>query len=142
MKHVGIANNLEVQAYVLSLVVRTIWVHIDDRLIEIEATSRVRVGDEEKMVPLSEYESTAKRLAELRSRTRTSAQAAVNRAEVEFEALTGVAWDAGGRRKGSPMCQARPNLQRFFVFDGGKLQKTIFSRGLRYLTGLIDASSG
>ena len=102
MKHVGIAKNLEVQAYVLSLVVRTIWVHIDDRLIEIEATSRVRVGDEEKMVTLSEYESTAKRLAELRSKTRTSAQAAVNRAEVEFEALTGVAWDAGGRRKGSP----------------------------------------
>ena len=102
MKQVGLTKNLEVQAYVLSLVVRIVWVEVNGRLIEIEATRRVRVGDEEKMITLSEHEATADLLAKLQSKTRTSAQAAVNRVEADFESMTGIPWDAGSRKKGSP----------------------------------------
>lgn len=100
MKQVGLVRNLEVQAYTLSLVVRTVWVEIGGELIELEAASRVRVGDEDQLITLSEYEATAKMLASLKSRTRTSAQAAINRAEVVCKEITGVSWDAGTRKIG------------------------------------------
>lgn len=101
MKKVGLVNNLQVDAYILSLVVRIIWVEIDGRLIELEASTRVRVGDDDQQITLSEYEATADILAKLQSKTRVSAQAAVNRAEADCEEITGVAWDAGTRKKGS-----------------------------------------
>ena len=102
MKQVGLTKDLEVQAYVFSLVVRIVWVEVNGRLIEIEASQRVRVGDEEKMITLSEYEATADLLKKLQSKSRLSAQAAVNRVEADFESMTGIPWDAGKRKRGRP----------------------------------------
>lgn len=102
MNQVGLVKDLHVQAYVLSLVVRTIWVVVNDRLIELEAAQRVRAGDEDMLVTLSQFEETALMMQNLRSATRQSAQAAIGSAEAEFEALTGVSWDAGIRKKGRP----------------------------------------
>lgn len=102
MLQVGSVPNLTINAYTLSLVVRTIWVEVNGRLIELEATQRVRVCDEDRLVPLSELEATEHMLAELRSKTRTAIQAASNRAEADFQEVTGVAWAAGQRRGGTP----------------------------------------
>lgn len=102
MKQVGQVPDLEISAYTLSLVVRTIWVEVKGRLFELEATQRVRVGNEEKLVPLSELEATEAMLAELRSRTRTSTEAAWNRAETNFKEVTGKDWSEGQRVAGTP----------------------------------------
>ena len=102
MLQVGTVPNLVISAYTLSLVVRTIWVEVHGRLFELEATQRVRVGDEDRLVPLSELEATANMLASLRSRTRNSIQAANNRAEADFEEVAGTAWAAGHRHGGTP----------------------------------------
>ncbi|MDO9569882.1 MAG: hypothetical protein Q7J58_10935 [Hydrogenophaga sp.] len=102
MKMVGLTKGLQVQAYMLSLVARIIWVDIGGRLMELEATTRVRVDDEDILVPLSQLAETEKLLREIQSRTRESAQAAVSRAEADFQEMTGVRWDAGQRKKGSP----------------------------------------
>lgn len=102
MKQVGSVPNLQISAYTLSLVVRTVWVEVNGRLFELEATQRVRVADEDRFVPLSELEATAKQLSLLRSRTRISGEAAQNCAEADFENLTGTSWSAGHRRGGTP----------------------------------------
>lgn len=102
MKMVGLTRGLQVQAYVLSLVARIIWVDVNGTLMELEATTRVRVDDEDILVPLSQLAETEKLLREIQSRTRESAQAAMNRAEKDFQDMTGVRWDAGQRKKGSP----------------------------------------
>ncbi len=102
MKQVGRVSNLEISAYILSLVVRSIWVEVNGRLLELEATQRVRVGNDDMLVPLSELMATTEKLAKLRARTRISIEAANNRVETEFEADTGIPWSAGQRKKGSP----------------------------------------
>lgn len=102
MKKVGLTKGLQVQAYVLSLVARTIWVDVDGRLIELVATSHSRVGDEDIIVPISELVETEKLLRVIQSRTREAGQAAVNRYEADFEDLTGVRWNSGQRKRGSP----------------------------------------
>lgn len=102
MKMVGLTKDLQVQAYVLSLVARIIWVDVNGCLMELEATTRVRVDDEDILVPLSQLAETEELLREIQSRTRDSAQAAINRAETDFQEMTGIRWDAGQRKKGSP----------------------------------------
>lgn len=102
MKQVGQVPNLEISAYTLSLVVRTIWVEVDGRLHELEAVLRTRVGDDESLVTLSELEGTAALLAAMQSRTRTSIEAATNRAETDLEEITGIPWSAGKRKRGAP----------------------------------------
>lgn len=102
MKMVGLTKGLQVQAYVLSLVARIIWVDVHGTLMELEATTRVRVDDEDILVPISQLAETEKLLREIQSRTRESGQAATNRAEAEFQEMTGIRWDAGQRKKGSP----------------------------------------
>lgn len=102
MKMVGLTKDLEVQAYVLNLVARVIWVDIGGSLMELEATKRVRTDDEDILVPVSQLAETEKLLREVQSRTRESAQAAINRVESDFQEMTGVRWDAGQRKKGTP----------------------------------------
>jgi hypothetical protein len=94
--------NLTISAYTLNLVVRSIWVEVKGRLIELERAMHVRVGDEDKIVPISELQDAADQIAELRSRTRVAIQAATNRAETNFKELTSIEWNAGQRRAGTP----------------------------------------
>jgi len=102
MKMVGLTRKLQVQAYVLPLVARIIWVDVNGCLMELEATKRVRVDDEDILVPISQLAETEKLLRMIQSKTRESAQAAMSRAEADFQEMTGVCWDAGLRKKGSP----------------------------------------
>ena len=102
MKMVGLTKGLKVQAYVLSLVARVIWVDVSGNLMELEATSRSRVDGEDVLVPISQLAETEKLLRQIQSKTRESAQAAISRAESDFQDVTGVRWDAGQRKKGSP----------------------------------------
>lgn len=102
LRQVGRVPDLTIRAYVLSLVVRNIWVEVDGQLMELEATKRVRIGEEDLMVPLSELNQTANKLAKLRSQTRLAANASKGRSEASFEAITGVPWSSGKRKSGTP----------------------------------------
>jgi hypothetical protein len=123
MAQVGSVPNLSIRAYTLSLVVRTIWVEVKGRLVELEATQRVRVGDEDKLVTLSELQVTANKLASLRSRTRTAIQAATNRAETDFKEVTGTSWSAGQRRAGTPKRPAGTAAHETQVLRGRAAKK-------------------
>ena len=102
MSRLGKNRDLKVKGYVLSLVVRYVWIEVDQKLVEVEACRRVRIGDEDRLVPLSEFEQTASELAALKSKSRLSAQAAVSRAESNFKEATGLGWNQGVRKQGSP----------------------------------------
>lgn len=102
MKNVGRVKNLTIKGYVLSLSLRYVWVEVAGRMVELEATRRVRVGDEEMEVPLSEIEETARQLSILRSRSREAAQAATSGTEAAFKSLTGLEWSQGKRVSGPP----------------------------------------
>lgn len=101
-KKLRAGDHVEVTAYTFSLVFPYLWVEVDGRLIELEATTRVRTDELDLLVPISEFEETAQKLAQLNSLTRESASAAAADAEKRFEASTGIAWGAGERRRGSP----------------------------------------
>lgn len=102
MKKLGTDDKVKVRAYIFSLVFSYVWIEVDGRLSELEATRRVRTDEVDLIVPISEFEDTAQRLAKLNSLTRESANAATADAEKRFEVSTGVAWSAGERRRGSP----------------------------------------
>lgn len=95
-------QDFRLKGYVVDMVVRYIWVEVKGRLIELEATKRVRIDDEDLLVPLSQLEETAKQLAVLKSKTRNINQAAAAQAEISFQAITGKSWHQGERRAGSP----------------------------------------
>lgn len=102
VKRLGQKDEVKVKAYVFSLVLPYLWVEVDGRLIELEATMRVRTDKGDLSVSISEFEETAQKLAKLNSLTRASADAAMADAEKRFEENTGIAWAAGERRRGSP----------------------------------------
>ena len=123
MKQVGRTPDLEISAFTLSLVVRTIWVEVQGQLHELEATQRIRVGDEDRLVTLSELEATADLLATLRSQTRTAIGAATNRVEADFEDITGIPWSAGQRHGGAPKKPSGTSAHEVKVLKGSKSNK-------------------
>jgi len=123
MKQVGQTPDLEISAFTLSLVVRTIWVEVQGQLHELEATQRIRVGDEDRLVTLSELEATADLLATLRSQTRTAIGAATNRVEADFENITGIPWSAGQRHGGAPKKPSGTSAHEVKVLKGSKSNK-------------------
>jgi len=102
IKRLGAKDDLTIKCYTFSLVVRYIWVEVGGRLFELEASMRGRVANEDRLIPLSEFENTQRELAILNSKTKLSAEAAIARAESSFKANTGVPWNAGERKPGTP----------------------------------------
>lgn len=102
LRKVGSIRGLQIRGYVLSLCLRYVWVEVEGRLIELEATQRVRVGDEEKNVPLSEFNETARQLATLKSKSRLAAEAEANKVEAACEKLIGIPFSKQRRRGGTP----------------------------------------
>lgn len=102
VKRLGSTKGLTIKCYVFSMVLRSIWVEVDGRLVELEAAMRGRVANEDRLIPLSEFEDTARELAILNSKTRLSAEAAISAAQEKFKDNTGIAWNQGERRKGTP----------------------------------------
>jgi hypothetical protein len=98
----GKVEGLTIRAYTLSLCLRYVWVEVNGKLIELEAATRIRIDDEEKLVPLSELEETARQLRKLVGKSKISAEAAIGRAEIDFEAVTGKPWNSGTRKPGTP----------------------------------------
>lgn len=78
------------------------WVEVNGRLIEVEATQRIRIDEQEKLVPLSELDKTASALKVLKGMSDISAQAAISKAEADFETMTGISWRKGQRLRGTP----------------------------------------
>lgn len=95
-------DEVTVNCYVLGLVVRYVWVEVDGKLIEVEATKRVRIDGEDLNIPLSDLEETAAERAKLESATRLSAQAAIAKAKTDFRSTTGKGWNDGERKAGKP----------------------------------------
>ncbi len=102
MKRLGATKDLKIKCYTFSLVVRNIWVEVDGRLIELDATIRSRVANDDRLITLSEFEDTQRELAVLNSQTRQSAEAAVAAVEIKFKENSGISWDKGERKQGSP----------------------------------------
>jgi hypothetical protein len=101
-KLAGRADTVEVQGYMLSLVVRCIWVEHDGRLFQVEAVSRSRIDKDDLNICDADLEHVEGERAALESSTRISASAAAARAESQFSEATGKGWHAGGLRNGVP----------------------------------------
>lgn len=101
-KLAGRVDTVEVQGYMLSLVVRCIWVEHDGRLFQVEADSRSRIDKDDLNVSDADLAHVKGERAALESSTRISASAAAAKAESEFSETTGKSWHAGGLRNGVP----------------------------------------
>lgn len=93
---------VELQGYVLSLAVRCLWFEHEGHLFQVEAKPRARIDKDDLNVPDAELENVDRERAVLESATRASTAAAVGKAESDFAAATGKAWDAGRLRSGVP----------------------------------------
>jgi hypothetical protein len=110
--------NFRLTGFVLSMVTRYIWVEVRGQLIEVEASPRVRMDDEDLYVPLSQLEHVADERRILKAATREGADAADVDARLKFERATGRSWDAGHRRVGSPKRPTGTTGQEAKVLDG------------------------
>jgi hypothetical protein len=88
--------------YTINLATRYVWVEFAGKLIELEAMKSGSSNGEDYFVPLSALKDLGASLSELKSRTRKSGQAAIVEGEIDFKKLTGIAWDAGVSRSGTP----------------------------------------
>lgn len=95
-------TNFQLSGYVLTLAMRYVWVEVKGKLIEVEACRRVRIDGADLYIPLSDIERFAEERKALKAKTRESAVAADVDARMKFERATGLSWDAGHRRLGSP----------------------------------------
>lgn len=102
LERLGNRKSIELDGYRLSAVFLIVWVEFDGKLIEVEAATRARVDGEDLLVPVSELEATATRLAEVESITRRSSDAAQIETRRRFQSTTGKKWSAGRRRGGTP----------------------------------------
>ncbi|MCX4162773.1 MULTISPECIES: hypothetical protein [Paraburkholderia] len=97
----GLAD-VTLSGFILSMMVRYLWVEVRGRLIEVEALRRVREDGEDLYIPLSRLNEFAEERRGLRAMTRESTTAADVDTRLRFEAETGHPWDAAHRRAGSP----------------------------------------
>lgn len=89
-----------VRGYILSAVVRYVWIEIEGRLMEIEACHRLRVDGDEHMIPLSELKAVEQQRKILAAQGREQELAARLRAKFHYKETTGHGWSAGRRRQG------------------------------------------
>ncbi|GGC62839.1 hypothetical protein GCM10011400_58350 [Paraburkholderia caffeinilytica] len=95
-------TGFKLPGYILPLAMRYLWVEVKGKLIELEASVRVRIDGADLNVPLSSLEAAERDRKALKAMTRESAEAAHVEARLKFEETTGQSWDAGCRRTGSP----------------------------------------
>lgn len=88
--------------YTVELATRYVWVEFAGKLLELEAMKSGSSIGEDYFTPLSALEAFGESLSEVKSRTRKSGQAAIVESEIDFKKLTGIAWDAGVSRSGTP----------------------------------------
>lgn len=96
------AGPVTVNGYMLSLIVRYIFVEVDGRLMELEPSLKTRTGDDSFEVTLSDLNEVEKTLATLKSRTRAAASAARGRFAQDCLEETGEMPNDGIRRRGKP----------------------------------------
>ncbi|MBB4513893.1 hypothetical protein [Paraburkholderia fungorum] len=107
-RETGIQNEVakrpgfKLSGYILPLAMRYLWVEVNGKLIELEASVRVRMDGADLNVPLSSLEAAERERKALKAMTRESTEAAHVEARLEFQETTGQSWDAGSRRTGSP----------------------------------------
>lgn len=96
------SREVEVAGYYLTAVFRIVWLELDGRLVEVEATRKSRQDAEDSIVPKTEVEAVAKQLKELNSRTRRAGAAAEGQTRDRFQASEKVGWTDGKRMPGTP----------------------------------------
>jgi hypothetical protein len=113
----GIHENLvkrgisSINGYTLSLVSRAVWVEINGMLYQLEPNLRVRSDHEELLIPLSSLVDSDRIRAEVASATREVAQASLVHLHQVVKEQTGMAFDAGNRRLGSPKKSRTANAE-------------------------------
>lgn len=95
----GVSN---ISGFTLSLVARCIWVEINGHMFELEPTLRVQADREELLLPLSSLVDIERETSEVKSATREAAHASRVDLHRSVKEQTGLAFDAGKRRSGSP----------------------------------------
>jgi hypothetical protein len=95
-------QTLKLQGFVLPLCVRTTWLDVGDRLIEVQGQLNLRDDDEQLYFSLAELEQYHLGLKEIRAEHRRHAPAAGSAAEIAFREQTGKDWHGGRRKGGKP----------------------------------------
>lgn len=91
---------LEVKGFVLPLCVRTAWLDVGDRLIEVYARLPLRDDGEQRDMSLSELRAMDTGLKGLKAEIREHVPAARAAGAQSFTDQTGKSWDAATRKKG------------------------------------------
>ncbi len=96
------AREDEVPGYCLSAVFAIVWVELDGKLVEVEASSKARQDAEDRMMPKAEVEAIDQVRMRLEARTRRTGAAAEAQTRQIFQDAEKVGWSAGERRSGTP----------------------------------------
>jgi hypothetical protein len=108
----------EVPGYCLSAVFTIVWVELDGKLVEVEASSKAMQDAEDRMMPKAEVEAIDDQRKKLEARTRRSGAAAEAQTKQIFQDSEKVGWSAGERRSGTPKRGAGLAAQETAVMKG------------------------
>jgi hypothetical protein len=111
-------REVEVPGYCLSAVFTIVWVELDGKLVEVEASSKAMQDAEDRIMPKAEVEAIDDQRKKLEARTRRSGAAAEAQTRQIFQESEGVGWSAGERRSGTPKRGAGLAAQETAVMKG------------------------
>ena len=99
-------QTIKLSGYVLPLCVRTTWLDVGGKLIEVQGQLNLRDDHEQLYLSYQELEQYHLGIREIRAEHRRHAPAARSAAETEFRKQTGTDWHAGKRKDGRPPSRA------------------------------------
>lgn len=106
-------QSVTIPGYIYPLCVRTTWVDIDGRLVQVEAMLPIRDDVEQTYLSLRELKEHANELRRIKSEQREHAHAAVVEQAVKFKEVTGKQWHAGKRKGGAAPKRSQNGAERF-----------------------------
>lgn len=92
----------KIQGYILDMCVRYVWVEVEGRLLQLEATLRIRGDDRTLWMSLGELTQWQEARRMTKSAFQVHQHAAASELNARFKESTGKDWDAAERRPGKP----------------------------------------
>lgn len=92
----------KVQGYILDMCVRYVWVEVDGRLLQLEATLRIRGNDKTLWMSLAELNQWQEARRTVNSAFQVHQHAAASEFHDRYKESTGKEWDSAERRPGKP----------------------------------------
>jgi hypothetical protein len=102
LDRVSTTQTVRVEAYVLDVCVRHLWVEVGDALVEVDAQLSIRDGTEQLWLSVVELEQVDRLRRRGKAALREHRQAVLSAAEAKDEEATGMSINAGHRRAGRP----------------------------------------